>query len=153
MCKQYGIKGEYQSPTASNIVTALKQGKKIIAQKFCHVGKWLYFCSRKREHHLFRASSDADKLRKNVKNCVWILSVQKMVLILPWFRLATSPLDKRAIFLAKNRAIFEMFAVKTKEQFLTMCTSIRKVFRASRRMRFLWVETQVRYTVSQRILT
>lgn len=31
MCKQYGVRGEYQSATADNIVRALKQGKKIIA--------------------------------------------------------------------------------------------------------------------------
>jgi hypothetical protein len=31
MCQEYGVKGEYQSATADNIVTALKQGKKIIA--------------------------------------------------------------------------------------------------------------------------
>lgn len=35
MCKDYGLNGEYQKATSSNIVTALKQGKKVIA----HMGK------------------------------------------------------------------------------------------------------------------
>ncbi len=31
MCKEYGINGEFQKPSSNNIVTALKQGKTIIA--------------------------------------------------------------------------------------------------------------------------
>ena len=31
MCQEYGVKGEYQKATAENILTSLKQGKKIIA--------------------------------------------------------------------------------------------------------------------------
>lgn len=31
MCEEYGVKGEYKSATADNIITALQQGKKIIA--------------------------------------------------------------------------------------------------------------------------